>query len=170
VDDLGASIADEWAASKLAHQYAYALDHCDTLLLRTLFTPDASWEFVGVPQVKRIDDIVQIPERLKRSFTRTHHAIQTQHIDLKGGEGWGVTYCMAYHVFRQDFVDASRDPISIAHNYLIRYEDRYRKTGASWQFSARKLNVVLRRVDHVLERDVLEPAFEAGKPDPSAQV
>lgn len=148
---------DQNQAYRLAHDYAYALDHQDLGLLRELFVPDAEWRFNGVEQVKHVDDILQIPVRLANSFDRTHHAIQTQRIVFDGDTAKGVTYCMAYHIFRQDFVDKGRDQISVSHDYLIRYHDDYRHIDGRWQFSARLLNVVWRAARQVTVTEDLPP-------------
>lgn len=149
--------SDESGAYRLAHDYAYALDHQDYDLLREIFVPDAEWRFKGVAQVKRLEDILQIPVRLARSFDRTHHAIQTQRIVFDGDVAKGVTYCMAYHVFKRDFVDEGRDQIEISNDYLIRYHDEYRRSHGVWRFSARQLNVIWRAARQVTASEDLPP-------------
>ncbi len=139
------------AVQRLAHHYAYALDYADQDLLRAIFTADARWIFADRPRAKTLDDILQIPARLRSKFCKTHHAIQTQYIDLSETTGHGKTYCMAYHYFKSDFVDEGRDTILIGHNYLIRYDDEFRCEEGVWKFSARQLNVIVRRVEQAAE-------------------
>lgn len=141
--------AEEHEVLRLAHKYAYAVDSGDSSILEQIFTLDAHWFFKGRPDVKCYDEIVQIPARLKENFVATHHAIQTQHVELTGSEGRGVTYCIAYHMFSRDFVDPGRDPIQVAHNYVLRYHDRYRREDGIWRFCERQLDIIFRRVDHV---------------------
>ena len=147
---------DEHNVLRLAHKYAYALDYNDSGILKDIFTRDAEWTFSNVGGIRRYEDIVRIPQRLKAAFHTTHHAIQTQHCELEGDGGWGVTYCLAYHFFSHDFIDEGRDPIFVGHNYLIRYDDKFRFDDGRWRFCARKLNVLFRRVDNVAEMPTLD--------------
>lgn len=147
---------DEHNVLRLAHKYAYALDHNNSGILEKIFTRDAQWTFSDVPGVRGYDHIVRIPQRLSAFFKSTHHAIQTQYCELDGDEGWGMTYCLAYHFISSNFIDEGRDTILIGHNYLIRYDDKFRFDEGSWKFSARKLNVIVRRVDNVSEMTRLD--------------
>ncbi len=95
-DDLRA-ILDERSISRLALDYAKAVDRLDEPLLRRVFAADAvlegpGWRFAGIEQ------ICTILPMMRDMFVSSWHAVHQQTIHLNGDEATGENYCTGRHL------------------------------------------------------------------------
>jgi ketosteroid isomerase-like protein len=142
---------DEAEIKNLSHRYAIALDRSDFEEWKELFTEDVVWQTEGRPSFTGLTEVMEVPKRLHSAFKNTFHAVLTQVVNFDGDSVRGVTYCAAHHLFDYDFVSAGRDPVGMSYQFLMRYEDAYRKDGGRWKFSARKLIMVTRQIDQIVQ-------------------
>jgi hypothetical protein len=150
-------LVDEWEVGRLAHRYAVAIDRSDLDEWKLLFTDDVRWQTIGRPPFHGVDAVMGIPKRIHSAFKNTFHTVVAQHNKVEAETAEGVTHCLAYHMFEYNFFDKGRDPVSLSYNYLLRYEDRFRKADGVWKFSARTLHMVSRQVNQVIEFDAQIP-------------
>jgi hypothetical protein len=148
---------DEWEIQKLVHRYAVALDKSDFEDWARLFTEDVHWQTVGRPAFSGLPEVMDVPKRLHAAYPTTFHSVLTQTCQIAGDLAQGITYCIAYHMFEQNFVVKGRDPVDLSYKYLIRYDDTFRKTGGVWKFSARRLTMVSRQIDQIIRFDEAPP-------------
>jgi hypothetical protein len=142
---------DEGEIKNLSHRYAVALDGSDFEEWNELFTEDVVWRTAGRPVLSGLAEVMEVPKRLHSVFRNTFHAIHTQVVTFQRDGVTGVTYCSANHMFDYDFVSHGRDPVGLCYKFLMRYDDAYRKANGRWKFSARKLIMVSRHVDQIVQ-------------------
>ncbi|SFI94949.1 SnoaL-like domain-containing protein [Bradyrhizobium sp. Gha] len=142
---------DEAEIKNLSHRYALALDRSDFDEWRQLFTQDSVWQTAGRPAFTGLDEIMDVPRRLHSTFRNTFHAVLTQVIQFGASETTGVVYCAAHHLFDYDFVSPGRDPVGMSYQFLMRYEDVYSKDDRRWKFAARKLIMVTRQIEQIVQ-------------------
>lgn len=129
---------------QLSVRYALALDSGDDEAWRALFTPDFVMRGTSAGD-RSLSDIASLPSVQLARYRKTFHLVGTQRAVCEGSEGRGTVYCSAHHYAEVTHV-GGRMPLDIAYVLDIVYEDRYRKTGAVWRFSERRLNLVSRRI------------------------
>ncbi|MDN4984324.1 nuclear transport factor 2 family protein [Bradyrhizobium sp. WYCCWR 13022] len=135
----------------LSHRYALALDRSDFEEWETLFTSDVVWQTAGRPAFSGLTEVMEVPRRLHGAFKNTFHAVLTQVVKFSGADTTGIVYCAAHHLIDYDFVSPGRDPIGMSYQFLMRYEDKYRKEDGRWKFAARKLIMVTRQIDQIVQ-------------------
>ncbi|WP_210490893.1 nuclear transport factor 2 family protein [Microvirga antarctica] len=146
--DSVAPMLDEFAICKLSHRYAQALDRNDQVAWAALFTADAVIES-GNSKPRGYSEIMRIPvDQLKR-YKKTLHSVTTQVITLSGDTALGEVYCTAYHIY-EDFHQNGRFPFDLSHNFLIRYEDAYRRVDGQWMFTRRRISTEARFVHQII--------------------
>lgn len=142
---------DEAEIKNLSHRYAVALDRSDFEEWGELFADDVVWQTAGRRAYSGLAEVMEVPKLLHSAFKNTFHAVLTQVVSFRGDEANGINYCAAHHMFDYDFVSLGRDPVGLSYSFLMRYEDAYRKVGARWKFSARKLIMVSRQVGQIVQ-------------------
>jgi 3-phenylpropionate/cinnamic acid dioxygenase small subunit len=130
---------DQLALRELAYRYARAADRRDYETFRTVFTEDGRVAgFSGVPGESELlyemvghDAICDGMRGLER-YDTTFHFVGNQLVEVDGDTASGETYCVAHHLY---------DHAGVRMNYtmFIRYQDRYRRTGAGWRIRERLL-------------------------------
>lgn len=148
---------------QLSARYALALDGGDDDAWRALFTPDFVMRGTSAGD-RSLSDIASLPSVQLARYRKTFHLVGTQRVICEGSEGHGTVYCSAHHYAEVTHV-GGRMPLDIAYVLDIVYEDRYRKTGAIWQFSERRLNLVSRRIYQCATPDATSPPGLAAPPD-----
>jgi ketosteroid isomerase-like protein len=121
--------ADQIALSRLVDAYARAIDRCDLVLLRSLYSDDAIHDhgamFRGPP-----DDFVAYIGRMMPTMV-SHHFMGNRLFSISGDEATGETYAIKSHVITaQD--GGQRDYIAGG-----RYLDRFRRTADGWRIAHR---------------------------------
>lgn len=121
--------ADQIALSRLVDTYARAVDRCDLVLLRSLYTDDAIHDhgamFRGPP-----DDFVAYIGRMMPAMI-SHHFMGNRLFSVAGDEATGETYAINSHVIATESGKA-RDYIAGG-----RYLDRFRRTQSGWRITRR---------------------------------
>lgn len=135
---------DHYDIQQLSVRYALALDSGDDEAWRALFTPDFVMRGTSAGD-RSLSDIASLPSVQLARYRKTFHLVGTQRVTFEGCEGRGSVYCSAHHYAEVTHV-GGRMPLDIAYVLDIVYEDRYRKTGAVWQFNERRLNLISRRI------------------------
>lgn len=129
------ALLDERSISRLAADYAQAVDQLEEPLLRRVFTADAvlegpGWRFEGIEQIAGI-----IP-MMREMFVSSWHATHQQTIDLTDGPGGdeatGEVYCAGRHLQKGGY--AENQVVTM----IIRYQDRYVRTPEGWRIARRK--------------------------------
>ena len=129
------ALLDERSISRLAADYAQAVDRLDEPLLRRVFTADAvlegpGWRFEGVEQICGIIPMMQ------DMFVSSWHATHQQTInftgDLAGDEATGEVYCAGRHLQKGGY--AENQVVTM----IIRYQDRYVRDPEGWRIALRK--------------------------------
>ena len=131
MDDEMRALLDERSISRLAADYARAVDRLDEPLLRRVFTPDAvlegpGWRFAGIEQICSIIPMMQ------DMFVSSWHATHQQTIDLNGDEATGEVYCAGRHLQKGGY--AENQVVTM----VIRYQDRYARGADGWRIAWRK--------------------------------
>jgi ketosteroid isomerase-like protein len=129
-DDIAAML-DERAITRLAHDYARAVDRLDAPLLDRVFTEDAvlegpGWRFEGIAQIRGV-----IP-MMRDMFVSSWHATHQVTIDLKGDTAAAEVYCAGRHLQKGGY--AENQVVTM----IIRYHDAYARTLAGWRMAHRK--------------------------------
>jgi hypothetical protein len=151
---------DEHEIRQLSHRNARALDRGDREAWSELFTQDAILIRSGrAPSAYQ--EIVEIPSVQLRRYAKTWHGVQTQNISVDGDEAEGEVYCIARHVYTDYHNVPGSFPFSLAHDILIRYQDRYRKDSGTRRIESRRVEVDLREVRQVTLFDGAVPPGEA---------
>jgi len=131
MDDEMRALLDERSISRLAADYAQAVDRLDEPLLRRVFTANAvlegpGWRFEGIEQICGI-----IP-MMREMFVSSWHATHQQTIDLAGDEAVGEVYCAGRHLQKGGY--AENQVVTM----IIRYQDRYVRLADGWRMAWRK--------------------------------
>jgi hypothetical protein len=131
MDDEIRAMLDERVITRLAHDYAQAVDRLDKPLLRQVFTADAvlegpGWRFAGIEQ------ICSILPMMREMFVSSWHATHQQTIDLDGDHATGEVYCAGRHLQKGGY--AENQVVTM----IIRYQDRYARGPEGWRIAWRK--------------------------------
>ena len=131
MDDDVKAMLDERALTRLAFDYATAVDRLDEPLLRRVFTVDAvlegpGWRFEGMEQ------ICSIPLMMQEMFVSSWHATHQVTINLGGDQATGEVYCAGRHLQKGGY--AENQVVTM----IIRYQDRYSRTPDGWRIAWRK--------------------------------
>jgi ketosteroid isomerase-like protein len=133
-DDIAAML-DERAITRLAHDYARAVDRLDAPLLDRVFTEDAvlegpGWRFEGIEQIRGV-----IP-MMRDMFVSSWHATHQVTIELTDGPGGDTAtaevYCAGRHLQKGGY--AENQVVTM----IIRYHDAYVRTPDGWRMARRK--------------------------------
>ncbi|MDL4814251.1 nuclear transport factor 2 family protein [Actinomadura opuntiae] len=129
-DDRIGLLADRAAVIDVVTLYATALDVKDWAALASLFTPDATWEFVG--GAERLTGPEAITSRISavlRPLQVTQHLLGNHVVRLNGDTAEHTCYFQAQHVRRdgEKYLGAGR------------YDDRLVRTPEGWRFTYRRL-------------------------------
>ncbi|WP_433440750.1 nuclear transport factor 2 family protein [Nonomuraea sp. CA-141351] len=132
-EDLLQQLADRSAIVEVVTRYATALDTKDWTALGSLFTEDATWEYVGGGELLSGPDaiVARIAETLQ-PLQVTQHLFGNHTVRLDGDEAEHTCYVQAQHV-RFD-----------GEKYLGAgcYNDHLRRTPDGWRFTHRRLTSV----------------------------
>jgi len=125
------ALLDERSISRLAADYARAVDRLDEPLLRRVFTADAvlegpGWRFDGIEQICGIIPMMQ------DMFVSSWHATHQQTIDVTGDQATGEVYCAGRHLQKGGY--AENQVVTM----IIRYQDRYVRGPDGWRIAWRK--------------------------------
>jgi ketosteroid isomerase-like protein len=125
------ALLDERSISRLASDYARAVDRLDEPLLRRVFSADAvlegpGWRFEGIAQ------ICSILPMMRDMFVSSWHATHQQTIDLDGDQAAGEVYCAGRHLQKGGY--AENQVVTM----IIRYRDRYVRGPDGWRIAWRK--------------------------------
>jgi len=125
------ALLDERSISRLAADYAQAVDRLDEPMLRRVFTADAvlegpGWRFEGIEQICGIIPMMQ------DMFVSSWHATHQQTIDMAGDEATGEVYCAGRHLQKGGY--AENQVVTM----IIRYQDRYVRDPDGWRIALRK--------------------------------
>ena len=131
MDDEMRALLDERSISRLAADYAQAVDRLDEPLLRRVFTPDAvlegpGWRFEGIEQIAGILPL------MRDMFVSSWHATHQITIDLAGDAATAEVYCAGRHLQKGGY--AENQVVTM----IIRYQDRYVRTPEGWRMAWRK--------------------------------
>lgn len=119
------------ALRRTAEAYAQGADRRDKLAWQAVLAEDCVIEGPGFSIVGRDANLGSI-DALGQMFRATVHRVHNQVVTVSGDEATGETYCTADHLLN----DA--DSVLV---WTIRYQDRWRREGADWRFTHRKLIV-----------------------------
>lgn len=123
---------------KLALSYSRGIDRKDAALLRTLYTKDAT-DTHGDTYDGEAEGYVDFLERSFPFMPYSGHHVCNHLIDVKGNEGDGEVYAIAYHVLPDGNGGWLEDLMT------VRYIDRYRKEDdGRWYFSKRVVTYDMR--------------------------
>lgn len=143
--------AQEWALMRLAHLYAYAVDHGDPSVIEQIFEEDAVVEapfktFNGWP------DLRGMCINIKKDFRSTLHCVHNQVVKIDGTNAQGETYCVAYHVMDPPRGGAATYDVGVV------YRDRWRQQGGLWRFVSRYIQIQWTNVKQVRLEGEMYPA------------
>ena len=122
----------------LAYAYARHADHIEADALGALFVDDGVLRIIragGAAVVERVGraEIVTAIGGLAR-YDKTFHMVGNHSYVIEGEDATGEVYCIAHHVHGEP--GSRRD-----HVMMIRYHDRYLRTGDGWRIVERELHV-----------------------------
>ncbi len=124
---------DEARIRELALRYARMVDRRDWDSIGDVFTGDAELSGPGF-SMKGHGELVAGLRGIDR-YAATLHCVHNQLIEISDDAAWGEVYCVANHLHQIE-----GEPWKL--DMGIRYEDRYRRTGAGWRIVRRTLDVV----------------------------
>ncbi|MBM6596707.1 nuclear transport factor 2 family protein [Microvirga pudoricolor] len=142
------ALLDEFEICKLSHRYAMALDKGDLEEWGELFAEDVIVESPSAAP-RGYAEIMKIPVDQLNRYKRTLHSVTTQNITVNGDEATGEVYCVAYHIY-QDAHQNGRLPFDLSHNFIIRYEDEYRRVEGRWLIVKRYIVTEARYIDQII--------------------
>jgi SnoaL-like domain len=125
---LSVLIAKE-AIRELVLLYSRSIDRKDVVLLRTLYTKDAT-DTHGDTYDGSAEGYCTFIERSLPHLLYSGHHICNHLISVNGEEGEGEVYAICYHIFSDGKGGWVEDPL------CARYIDRYRREGGRWRAAA----------------------------------
>lgn len=119
---------------QLAYRYAAAVDACDVALFQSVFTPDARLRSYHPDADEPFADLTghtqlaAIPNTMRGMYRATTHMMTNHLVEVDGDEGSGQVLCTARHLEGASSI-----------NVIIRYVDRYARTGGEWRIADRQI-------------------------------
>jgi ketosteroid isomerase-like protein len=124
-------LIDREAIRDLVLCYSRAIDRKDIALLRDLYTDDAT-DTHGDSFAGNAEDYCKFIEGALPHMPYSGHHVCNHMIDIKGDQGWGEVYCLAFHVLPTATGDREEDFM------CVRYMDNYRRCqDGKWRFAKR---------------------------------
>lgn len=144
------------AIRELAMLYSRGVDRKDPVLLRTLYTADAT-DTHGDSFDGGAEDYVQFLERSMPYMRYSGHHICNHLISVDGDTGEGEVYAIAWHIIPDKSGGWIEDTM------CCRYIDRYRKEAdGRWRFAKRVVTYDMRtQRPHVPHADAIEATADA---------
>ena len=107
-DDQLRRLADESELRDLIHRYAFGLDDRDWTLWRSVFADEVVIDMSDYrpeppPSLATAEQVVRSAQTLFAGFEATQHFIGTPRIELGADGARSETYCIAHHVFPEDY-------------------------------------------------------------------
>lgn len=125
---------DVVALNQLAYRYAKAVDACDVVLFQSVFTPDARLHSYhpGAAQpfadLKGHAQLAAVPQTMRGMYGATTHMMTNHLVEIDGENATGEVLCTARHLEGETSI-----------NVIIRYIDRYARTGGEWRIADRAI-------------------------------
>jgi len=133
-------MSDREQIQDLLSRYSYSISVRDYDTIATLFTPDATWELFGHPEMKTRFEGPTLPESIKSIVEPTSTLIQMPSPALIEVDGDRATAACT--------VNESGD-IKPANQYFCmfgRYNDELVKVNGKWLFKARRFTIINLRI------------------------
>lgn len=134
-----ATLEDRAAIYDLVCAYARAADDRDYPAFARIMTDDAVLAVHhGDPSAVEATHTLRGVEQIQRAmrqlerYSHTMHVVANQHVEVRGDEARGETYCVAHHLYE-------KDGVTYDHALYIRYRDRFSRPAGRWLFRERRL-------------------------------
>ncbi|HEB87991.1 MAG TPA: nuclear transport factor 2 family protein [Deltaproteobacteria bacterium] len=124
---------DEARIRELACLYARMVDRRDWDSIADVFADDAQLSGPGF-SMRGHRELIRGLSGIDR-YAATLHCVHNQLIEISGDDASGEVYCVANHLHKIE-----GEPWKL--DMGIRYQDRYRRTGAGWRIVTRTLDIV----------------------------
>jgi 3-phenylpropionate/cinnamic acid dioxygenase small subunit len=115
--------------SDLLASYGHALDDKDWELLRSLFLPDATFDYSGSGIYDNYSDLETLARTTMARYSSTQHLIGSVRISTHGDEGTSHCYAQAAHVLKSGAMRMTGTS----------YYDTLRRTSDGWRIASRRL-------------------------------
>jgi ketosteroid isomerase-like protein len=124
---------------RLVDAYALAMDRCDLDAFPRLFVPDGALVVrapgrekpMGVFRGPGPDGVGLIARLLGELYRATLHHITTHEATIDGDNASGTTYCLAYHMPKDDGDGGSLETLG------VRYQEQFVRTDDGWRINVR---------------------------------
>ncbi len=120
--------------NQLAYRYAAAVDACDVALFQSVFTPDARLRSyhpdadAPFADLAGHEQLATIPNTMRGMYRKTTHMMTNPLVEIDGDAATGTVLCTARHLEGETAI-----------NVVIRYVDRYARTGGEWRIADRQI-------------------------------
>jgi hypothetical protein len=149
-------LADAIALRRLVEVYAQAMDAGDPDGFHDIFVPEGalivlapgSEEPMGSFEGPGPDGVGLIAGLLSEIYRNTMHHITNHTVEIDGDEASGVTYCLAYHLCRDD--DGER-----IETLGVTYADTYVRAAPGWRIHTRRATRIWSQIEQLDTRPLL---------------
>jgi hypothetical protein len=139
------AMLDRLEIEEVLLRYCRACDRVDEKLLRAVFHPDATDEYVGLFS-GNIQEGVPTMMKMRRRFLLTTHTLSNISIEVEGSTARSESYVQALHRFERDGAE---------YEWVAggRYLDRHEKRGGVWKIAHRQTLIDWGRISRVEEKN-----------------
>jgi hypothetical protein len=144
------ALADAVALRRLVEVYAQAMDAGDPDGFHDIFVPEGALIVLAPGSDKPMgsfegpgpDGVGLIAGLLSGLYRDTMHHITNHTVEIEGDEASGTTYCLAYHLCRDD--DGER-----IETLGVTYADTYVRTAAGWRIHTRRATRIWSQIEQL---------------------